>query len=71
MAHTYSNLPLEKMLLQFMTEDDPMLAMLKWLCEKLMETEVNAKINAAIFPPEYCNSSFDEAAFHCNSGYIH
>ena len=47
MAHSYSNLPLEKMLLQFMTEDDPMLAMLKWLCEKLMETEVNAKINAA------------------------
>ena len=44
MAHTYSNLPLEKMLLQFMTEDDPML---EWLCEKLMETEVNAKINAA------------------------
>ncbi|TCS82054.1 mutator family transposase [Pectinatus cerevisiiphilus] len=35
------------MLLQFMTEDDPMLAMLKWFCEKLMETEVNAKINAA------------------------
>ena len=30
-----------------MTEDDPMLTMLKWLCEKLMETEVNAKINAA------------------------
>ena len=29
MAHSYSNLPLEKMLLQFMTEDDPMLAMLK------------------------------------------
>ena len=47
MAHIYSKLPLEKMLLQFMTEDDPMFAMLKWLCEKLMESEVNAKINAA------------------------
>ena len=47
MAHIYSNLPLEKMLLQFMTEDDPMFAMLKWFCEKLMETEVNAKINVA------------------------
>ena len=47
MAYSYSNVPLEKMLLQFMTEDDPMLAMLKWLCEKLMEAEVDAKINAA------------------------
>lgn len=47
MVYPNSNVPLEKMLLQFMTEDDPMLAMLKWLCEKLMEVEVGAKINAA------------------------
>lgn len=47
MVYPNSNVPLEKMLLQFMTEDDPMLAMLKWLCEKLMEVEVSAKINAA------------------------
>ncbi|WP_196606695.1 IS256 family transposase [Pectinatus frisingensis] len=46
MAYSHSNVPLEKMLLQFMTEDDPLLAMLKWLCEKLMEAEVDAKINA-------------------------
>ncbi len=47
MAYSHSNVPLEKMLLQFMTEDDPLLVMLKWLCEKLMEAEVDAKINAA------------------------
>jgi transposase-like protein len=35
------------MLLQFMTEDDPMFAMLKWFFEKLMEAEVDTKINAA------------------------
>ncbi|MBP2642329.1 MAG: transposase [Firmicutes bacterium] len=47
MVYPNSNVPSEKMLFQFMTEDDPMLAMLKWLCEKLMEVEVSAKINAA------------------------
>ena len=46
MVYPNSNLPLEKMLLQFMSENDPMLSMLKWLCEKLMEVEVDAKINA-------------------------
>ena len=30
-----------------MSEDDPMLAMLKWLCEQLMEAEVTSKVNAA------------------------
>jgi transposase-like protein len=35
------------MLLQFIAEEDPMLSMLKWLCEQLMEVEVNAKINAS------------------------
>ena len=48
MVYPNSNLPLEKMLLQFMSENDPMLSMLKWLCEKLMEVEVDAKINAAL-----------------------
>lgn len=33
------------MLLQFMTEEDPMLTMLKWICEKLMEVEVDDKIH--------------------------
>jgi transposase-like protein len=35
------------MLLQFIAEEDPMLSMLKWLCEQLMEVEVTAKINAS------------------------
>ena len=48
-THLYSNnkLNLEKMLLQFLAEEDPMLSMLKWLCEQLMEVEVAAKINAS------------------------
>lgn len=47
MAYQNSTLSLEKMLLKFMTEPDPMLSMLEWLCDKLMEAEVNSKINAA------------------------
>jgi len=35
------------MLLKFLADEDPMLSMLKWLCEQLMEAEVSAKINAA------------------------
>lgn len=46
MAYQNSTLPFEKMLMKFVTEDDPMQAMLKWLCEKLMEAEVGAKIGA-------------------------
>ena len=46
MVYTNSNLPFEKMLLQFMSEKDPMLSMLKWLCDQLMEAEVTSKVNA-------------------------
>ena len=35
------------MLMKFMSEADPMLSMLKWLCEQLMEAEVTSKVNAA------------------------
>ena len=46
MVHPHSTGNLENMLLQFMSEEDPMLAMLKWLCEQLMEAEVTSKLNA-------------------------
>ncbi|MFY9295813.1 MAG: IS256 family transposase [Caldicoprobacterales bacterium] len=46
MAYSNNNLNLEKMLLKFLADEDPMLSMLKWLCEQLMEIEVSAKINA-------------------------
>lgn len=46
MAYSNSSLPLEKMLMQFIAEEDPMLSMLKWLCEQLMEAEVTSKVNA-------------------------
>jgi transposase-like protein len=47
MAYSNSTGNFEKMLLQFMSEEDPMLSMLKWLCGQLMEAEVTAKVNAA------------------------
>lgn len=46
MVYQNSTVPFEKMLLNFISNDDPMLSMLKWLCEKLMETEVQTKLGA-------------------------
>ena len=47
MVYSNSIVSFEKMLMKFMSEDDPMLSMLKWLCEQLMEAEVTSKVNAA------------------------
>jgi putative transposase len=46
MAYPNSNVSFEQMLLQFMSEQDPMLSMLQWLCEQMMEAEVTAKVQA-------------------------
>lgn len=46
MAYPNFNVPFEKMLMKFIADEDPMLSMLKWLCEKLMEVEVEAKLGA-------------------------
>lgn len=46
MAHQNSTVPFEKMLMKFVVDEDPMLAMLKWLCERLMEAEVEGKLGA-------------------------
>lgn len=46
MAYPKNNLNLEKMLLKFIQEPDPMLSMLEWLCHELMEVEVENKLNA-------------------------
>lgn len=46
MAYPDSTVPFEKMLFQFMAAEDPMLAMLEWLCTQLMEVEITAKIGA-------------------------
>ena len=37
---------LQSMLFQFMGMEDPMLNMLEWLCEQMMEVEVSNKIGA-------------------------
>jgi putative transposase len=47
MAYLKSTASFEKMLLRFITEPDPMLSMLEWLCHKLMEVEIGAKLGAA------------------------
>ena len=36
----------EKLLLHCVTQPDPMLSMLEWLCEQLMEAEVSQKVGA-------------------------
>ena len=46
MAHPNSTVPFEKMLMQFLAAPDPMLAMLEWLCDQLMEVEISTKIGA-------------------------
>lgn len=46
MAYPHSKTTLEQMLLKFMSEQDPMLSMLEWLCGQLMEAEVTAKVQA-------------------------
>ena len=46
MAPLNSTVPFEKMLMQFLTAPDPMLAMLEWLCDQLMEVEITTKLGA-------------------------
>lgn len=46
MAKTKYSANLEKLLLHCMTQPDPMLSMLEWLCEKLMEAEVSQQVGA-------------------------
>lgn len=44
MAYSNSNLPFEKMLLKFVTEENPMLKILKGLCDQLMEAKFSSKL---------------------------
>ncbi len=46
MAKKNDNGNLENMLLQFITEPDPLFSLLKWLPEKLMEIEAANKVRA-------------------------
>ncbi len=46
MAYHKNIVNLEKMLLKFLGEPDPMLSMLEWLCHKMMEVEVENKLGA-------------------------
>jgi hypothetical protein len=46
MAHNNVITHFQKLLLQFITEPDPLLAMLQWLTEQLMQLEAEEKIGA-------------------------
>jgi len=46
MAHTNVITHFQKLLLQFITEPDPLLAMLQWLTEQLMQLEAEEKTGA-------------------------
>ena len=45
MAHKKNNTNLTELLLQCMTQPDPMLSMLEWLCTRLMEAEVDQQLS--------------------------
>lgn len=46
MAHKKNNTNLTELLRQCVTQPDPMLSMLKWLCTQLMEAEVDQQLGA-------------------------
>jgi putative transposase len=46
MAYHKNTVNLEKMLLKFLGEPDPMLSMLEWLCQEMMEVEIANKLGA-------------------------
>ncbi len=46
MAHKKNITDLTELLLQCVTQPDPMLSMLEWLCTQLMEAEVDQQLGA-------------------------
>ena len=46
MAHNQINTNLTNLLFSFMNQPDPMLSMLEWLCNQMMEAEVTTQLNA-------------------------
>ncbi len=71
MAYHKNTLSLEKMLLKFLAEPDPMLAMLEWLCHQLMEVEVENKLNAGKgeHSPERASLGYWTGPEYWNKGY--
>lgn len=46
MAQKQSNTNLSTLLFGFMNQPDPMLSILEWLCEQMIEAEVSMKLSA-------------------------
>ena len=53
MAYQNNIASLEKMLLNFLGEPDPMLSMPEWLCRQMMEVAVENKLGASVFNLAY------------------
>ena len=47
MAQQHYRTPFKKALLQFITEPDPFLSMLKWVMTEMMRIEAEVKVGAA------------------------
>jgi hypothetical protein len=46
-AQSHYGTPFKKALIQFITEPDPFLAMLKWVITEMMRVEADAEVGAA------------------------
>lgn len=58
MAKKEYTVNLEKLLLHCVTQADPMLSMLEWLCKQLMEAEVSQKVGASKNQQEQARSTY-------------
>ena len=48
MAYQNSTVPFEKMLMKIVLDEEPIVSMVKWLCERLMEAEVEGKLGTGV-----------------------
>ena len=60
MAHNQINTNLTNLLFSFMNQPDPMLSMLEWLCNQMMEAEVTTQLNA-----EKSERTDDRSGYRC------
>ena len=72
MAKKKDTTDLTEMLQEICGSDDPLLQMMKWLCEQLMEAEVTQKLNAEkserTSERKGFRSGYREAAFNTRLG---
>ena len=64
MAHKKNNTNLTELLLQCMTQPDPMLSMLEWLCTRLMEAEVDQQLLSQRLPSSPSGHTYGDDVPH-------